>query len=80
MRTSRSTLEFTQLYIASLLNVFCDWYRIIRKYPGFPQAEHLSYPMNICHRLAVILKESNMAYPEDMRVMTGFEVGFLQRL
>ncbi|KAH9478581.1 hypothetical protein JR316_0009038 [Psilocybe cubensis] len=53
---------------------------ILNKYPGFPQAEFLSYPMPICRRLAGLLKESNTAYPESLRMMTGLEVGWLQRI
>ncbi|KDR80336.1 hypothetical protein GALMADRAFT_242712 [Galerina marginata CBS 339.88] len=53
---------------------------ILNKYPGFPQAEYLSYPMSICRRLAALLKESNSAYPESLRMMTGLEVGWLQRV
>ena len=52
---------------------------IVSRYPGFPQAEYLSYPLDICRRLAGLLKESNSAYPESMKVMTGLDVGFLQR-
>ncbi|KAJ7185451.1 HECT-like ubiquitin-conjugating enzyme-binding-domain-containing protein [Mycena filopes] len=52
---------------------------ILNTYPGFPQAEYLFYPMDICHRLAVLLKESNGSYPESMRTMTGLEVGWLRR-
>jgi len=53
---------------------------LLNKYPGFPQAEFLSYPMSVCHRLASLLKQSNSAYPQSMRTMTGLEVGWLQRL
>jgi len=56
-----------------------DLASIVSRYPGFPQAEHLSYPLEICRRLAGLLKESNSAYPESMKVMTGLDVGFLQR-
>lgn len=52
---------------------------ILTKYPGFPQAEHLSYPFEICRRLAALLKESSSAYPESLRTMTGLDVGWLQR-
>ncbi|KAI0073794.1 hypothetical protein K474DRAFT_1677656 [Panus rudis PR-1116 ss-1] len=52
---------------------------IINRYPGFPQAEHLYYPIDICRRLAGLLKESTTAYPESMRTMTGLDVGWLQR-
>lgn len=52
---------------------------IVSRHPGFPQAQHLSYPLDVCRRLAGLLKESNSAYPESMKVMTGLDVGFLQR-
>jgi ubiquitin-protein ligase E3 D len=55
------------------------WCRLLDKYPGFPQAEFLYYPMDVCHRLAVLLKESNKSYPVSMQSMTGLEVGWLQR-
>ena len=57
--------------------VFCS---ILAKYPGFPQAEYLSYPTEICQRLAVILKETNSAYPDYMRRMADLDVGWLHRL
>jgi len=53
---------------------------LLNRYPGFPQAEFLSYPMSVCRRLAGLLNQSNSAYPESMRIMTGLEVGWLQRL
>ncbi|KAJ6595623.1 HECT-like ubiquitin-conjugating enzyme-binding-domain-containing protein [Mycena vulgaris] len=56
-----------------------DLKSILDTYPGFPQAEYLFYPMDICRRLAGLLKESNGSYPESMRVMTGLEVGWLRR-
>ncbi|KAJ7691797.1 HECT-like ubiquitin-conjugating enzyme-binding-domain-containing protein [Mycena rosella] len=56
-----------------------DLKSILDTYPGFPQAEYLFYPMDICRRLAGLLKESNGSYPEAMRVMTGLEVGWLRR-
>ncbi|KAI0763198.1 HECT-like ubiquitin-conjugating enzyme-binding-domain-containing protein [Irpex lacteus] len=56
-----------------------DLQALLNKHPGFPQAEHLYYPMDVCRRLAVLLKESNTAYPESMRTMTGLDVGWLQR-
>ncbi|KAF5310946.1 hypothetical protein D9619_008085 [Psilocybe cf. subviscida] len=52
---------------------------MIIKYPGFTQAEYLSYPMAVCRRLAGMLKESNSAYPETLRMLAGLEVGWLQR-
>ncbi|PCH35091.1 hypothetical protein WOLCODRAFT_106948 [Wolfiporia cocos MD-104 SS10] len=58
---------------------YSDLQSISSKYPGFPQAEHLYYPLDICRRLAGLLKESNTAYPEGMRTMTGLDVGWLQR-
>ncbi|ESK86387.1 hypothetical protein Moror_4980 [Moniliophthora roreri MCA 2997] len=56
-----------------------DLKTVLDKYPGFPQAEYLFYPMDTCQRLAVLLKESNRTYPDDMRIMTGLDVGWLQR-
>ncbi|KAI0948109.1 hypothetical protein AcW1_009707 [Taiwanofungus camphoratus] len=56
-----------------------DLQMISNRYPGFPQAEHLFYPLDICRRLAGLLNESNTAYPESMRTMTGLDVGWLQR-
>ncbi|KAF7318784.1 hypothetical protein HMN09_00390700 [Mycena chlorophos] len=56
-----------------------DLQSILNTYPGFPQAEYLFYPMDICRQLAAVLKESNTSYPETMRVMTGLEVGWLRR-
>ncbi|KAJ7204759.1 HECT-like ubiquitin-conjugating enzyme-binding-domain-containing protein [Mycena pura] len=56
-----------------------DLKSILNTYPGFPQAEYLFYPMDICRQLAVLLKGSNRSYPESMRVMTGLEVGWLRR-
>lgn len=56
-----------------------DLQTILNKYPGFPQAEYLFYPMDICRRLAGLLKESNRTYPESMRTLTGLEVGWLLR-
>jgi len=56
-----------------------DLKSILNNYPGFPQAEYLFYPMDICRRLAVLLKESNSTYPENLRTMTGLEVGWLRR-
>ncbi|KAK7044556.1 HECT-like ubiquitin-conjugating enzyme-binding-domain-containing protein [Favolaschia claudopus] len=52
---------------------------ILNTYPGFPQAEYLFYPMDVCRRLAGLLKESNSSYPESLRTMTGLEVGWLRR-
>ncbi|KDQ58353.1 hypothetical protein JAAARDRAFT_34152 [Jaapia argillacea MUCL 33604] len=52
---------------------------ILNNYPGFPQAENLLYPLDICRRLAGLLTESNSAYPEGMRTMTGLDVGWLRR-
>ncbi|KAF8549610.1 hypothetical protein OG21DRAFT_1469812 [Imleria badia] len=50
---------------------------ILNKYPGFPQAEYLFYPMDVCRKLAALLKESTASYPESMRTMTGLDVGWL---
>ncbi|KAH9936022.1 HECT-like ubiquitin-conjugating enzyme-binding-domain-containing protein [Amylocystis lapponica] len=59
--------------------VYSDLQTITSKYPGFPQAEHLYYPIDVCRRLGGLLKESNTAYPLSMRTMTGLDVGWLQR-
>ncbi|KAF8234968.1 hypothetical protein L208DRAFT_1393157 [Tricholoma matsutake] len=56
-----------------------DLKTILDKYPGFPQAEYLHYPMPICRRIAGLLRESNNAYPESLRFMTGLQVGWLHR-
>ncbi|KAK2461254.1 hypothetical protein APHAL10511_006781 [Amanita phalloides] len=56
-----------------------DLNSVLNKYPGFPQAEYLYYPMSICRQIANLLRESNRAYPESLRVMTGLEVGWLRR-
>ncbi|KAJ3563401.1 hypothetical protein NP233_g8961 [Leucocoprinus birnbaumii] len=53
---------------------------ILSRYPGFPQAEYLSYPMDVCQRLAVILKETNSVYPDHMRRMADLDVGWLRRV
>jgi hypothetical protein len=54
-----------------------DFKDILNKYPGFPQAEYLFYPMDVCRKLAALLKESTASYPESMRTMTGLDVGWL---
>ncbi len=72
-RTHQLTIEMISidpLYLNSIVN----------KYPGFPQAEYLYYPMNICRRLASLLVESNRSYPESMRTMTGLDVGWLRKV
>ncbi|KAI6019965.1 HECT-like ubiquitin-conjugating enzyme-binding-domain-containing protein [Pisolithus orientalis] len=56
-----------------------DIKELLNKYPGFPQAEHLFYPMDVCRKLAALLSESTRAYPESLRTMTGLEVGWLHR-
>ncbi|TFK81662.1 hypothetical protein K466DRAFT_330587 [Polyporus arcularius HHB13444] len=58
---------------------YSDLDGVLKRYPGFPQAEHLYYPRGICRRLGALLRESNTAYPENMRTMTGLDVGWLQR-
>ncbi|KAH9852331.1 HECT-like ubiquitin-conjugating enzyme-binding-domain-containing protein [Lenzites betulinus] len=58
---------------------YSDLPSLLNRYPGFPQAEHLYYPRGICRRIGASLKESNAAYPENMRTMTGLNVGWLQR-
>jgi len=56
-----------------------DLKHLLNKYPGFPQAEYLFYPLDICRRLAGLLQESTGSYPESMRTMTGLDVGWLHR-
>ncbi|KAI0754285.1 HECT-like ubiquitin-conjugating enzyme-binding-domain-containing protein [Daedaleopsis nitida] len=60
-------------------STYADLETVLKRYPGFPQAEHLYYPRGICRRLGALLKESNSAYPDNMRTMTGLDVGWLQR-
>ncbi|KAF8478314.1 HECT-like ubiquitin-conjugating enzyme-binding-domain-containing protein [Gautieria morchelliformis] len=51
----------------------------LEKYPGFGQSERLLYPLDVCRRLAGLLKESNLSYPQGRRVMGGLDVGWLLR-
>ncbi|XP_006463426.1 hypothetical protein AGABI2DRAFT_225212 [Agaricus bisporus var. bisporus H97] len=53
---------------------------ILARYPGFPQAEYLSYPMDVCQRLAITLKETNSVYPDYLRTMADLSVGWLRRV
>ena len=52
---------------------------ILQRYPGFSQAERLVYPQRDCAKLIALLKESNTAYPKDVRVLKGLLTGWLQR-
>ncbi|KAI0370636.1 hypothetical protein BV20DRAFT_966594 [Pilatotrama ljubarskyi] len=65
--------------ILDTATAYSDLQSLLKRYPGFPQAEHLYYPRGICRRIGASLKESNTAYPENMRTMTGLDVGWLQR-
>lgn len=56
-----------------------DIKKLLDKYPGFPQAEYLFYPMDVCRKLAALLSESTRGYPESLRSMTGLDVGWLCR-
>ncbi|KAF8649175.1 hypothetical protein AX16_005973 [Volvariella volvacea WC 439] len=56
-----------------------DLKSLLNKYPGFPQAEFLYYPLSVCRRVATSLRESTTAYPESLRTMTGLNVGWLSR-
>jgi len=47
--------------------------------PDFAQAEHLSYPLSICHSIAALLTASNRAYPAGYRMMDKLQMGWLQR-
>ncbi|KAG1876394.1 HECT-like ubiquitin-conjugating enzyme-binding-domain-containing protein [Suillus subluteus] len=52
---------------------------LLARYPGFPQAEHLFYPISVCRKLAGLLTESTHSYPENIKTMTGLHVGWLNR-
>lgn len=52
---------------------------LLARYPGFPQAEHLFYPIDVCRKLAGLLTESTHSYPENIKTMTGLHVGWLNR-
>ncbi|KAG1745162.1 HECT-like ubiquitin-conjugating enzyme-binding-domain-containing protein [Suillus lakei] len=52
---------------------------LLARYPGFPQAEHLFYPIDVCRKLAGLLTESTHSYPEHIKTMTGLDVGWLNR-
>ncbi|KAG2056037.1 hypothetical protein BDR06DRAFT_910652 [Suillus hirtellus] len=52
---------------------------LLSRYPGFPQAEHLFYPIDVCRKLAGLLTESTHSYPENVKTMTGLDVGWLNR-
>jgi hypothetical protein len=52
-------------------------------FPGFGpsgQVEELSYPKEVCDRLAATLRESTALYPITRRTMGIFDVGFLERV
>ncbi|KAG8808712.1 hypothetical protein FRC19_005705 [Serendipita sp. 401] len=51
----------------------------LEKHPNFSQAEQLSYPIDICRRLAALLRESHSTYPSNRRTMSGLDAGWLQR-
>ncbi|TFY80137.1 hypothetical protein EWM64_g3874 [Hericium alpestre] len=77
--TDLPSYVFPSFHIYDIFHVTSLPDSLLDKYPGFPQAEQLLYPMEICQRLAVLLKESNACYPESMRTMTGLDVGWLLR-
>ncbi|PVG01456.1 hypothetical protein CPB86DRAFT_104587 [Serendipita vermifera] len=56
-----------------------DMKTTIEKHPNFTQAESLFYPLDICRRLAGLLKESHTCYPSGRRTMSGLDSGWLQR-
>ncbi|KAG8872656.1 hypothetical protein FRB97_007435, partial [Tulasnella sp. 331] len=60
--------------------LFTNPEKISAQFPAFKNAESLSYPIDVCRRLAATLKESNEAYPSGRRVITQLAVGWLQRL
>lgn len=51
----------------------------LEKHPNFSHAEQLSYPLDICRRLAGLLRESHSTYPSNRRTMSGLDAGWLQR-
>jgi len=51
----------------------------IDKFPTFAQAEHLYYPLDICRRLAALLRETNATYPPNRQTMSGLDAGWLYR-
>jgi hypothetical protein len=63
------------LYFTSDITVF----RTIDKFPTFAQAEHLYYPLDICRRLAALLRETNATYPPNRQTMSGLDAGWLYR-
>lgn len=48
-------------------------------HPDFTASEHLFYPLSVCHSLAVLLQNSNLAYPPSSREMGALKLGWLQR-
>jgi hypothetical protein len=54
-------------------------FRTIDKFPTFAQAEHLYYPLDVCRRLAALLRETNAVYPPNRRTMSGLDAGWLDR-
>jgi ubiquitin-protein ligase E3 D len=51
---------------------------LIQKH-GFGSAESFLYPINVCRRLAALLRESNAMYPVARRAFQGLDVGWLNR-
>ncbi|KZS96235.1 hypothetical protein SISNIDRAFT_407377 [Sistotremastrum niveocremeum HHB9708] len=77
---SASILAAKVLYkIVGPTTTAAEFDRLVASLPGFSFAEHLHYPFDVCHRLATLMRESNKAYPENLRTMTGLDVGWLQR-
>ncbi|KAF8331278.1 HECT-like ubiquitin-conjugating enzyme-binding-domain-containing protein [Cantharellus anzutake] len=48
-------------------------------FPDFAQAEHLSYPLNVCHSIAAFLAATNHAYPVEYRTLKNLHMGWLQK-
>lgn len=60
----------------------CSWAldRLPALFPDFVAADHLFYPLSVCHSLAVLLRNSNVAYPESSRKIGALDLGWLRRV
>jgi hypothetical protein len=68
-------LSLLHFHPASDITVF----RAVDRFPTFAQAEHLYYPLDVCRRLAALLRETNATYPPNRRTMSGLDAGWLYR-
>ncbi|KAF8314967.1 hypothetical protein DL93DRAFT_2045196, partial [Clavulina sp. PMI_390] len=53
--------------------------RIHANYPDFAAGEHLFYPISVCHSLATLLQNTNIAYPPSMRLLGNLNLGWLPK-